>query len=52
MACACPSVMGLGTLVKVRTADWAAATAARAPRTRVLENILKVVMVVGRGMVD
>lgn len=40
MACACPSVIGLGTLVKVRTADWAAASAAKALTRRVLENIL------------
>jgi len=40
MACACPSVIGLGTFVKVRTADWAAASAAKALIRRVLENIL------------
>jgi len=35
-------VTGLGTLVKLRTADWAVARAARALRRRVLENILTV----------
>jgi hypothetical protein len=36
-------VTGLGTLVKLRTADWAVARAARALRTRVLENMSTVV---------
>jgi hypothetical protein len=35
-------VTGLGTLVKLRTADWAVARAARALRRRVLENMLTV----------
>lgn len=50
---------GLGTLVKLRTADWAVARAARALRTRVLENmstvvyyvvVVVVVLVVLRGI--
>jgi hypothetical protein len=52
-------VTGLGTLVKLRTADWAVARAARALRTRVLENmstvvyyvvVVVVVLVVLRGI--